>query len=258
MAALRLSAAINYPASILIGKEGRIASKQELAGKCLVGTRFKSHQVVRAAEGFPIHLGDLLTSDLRFRLIAFAGKASQTSQMQRLHALAEYLDSEKSVVSRYTPVGQPRDSLIDILTVHSETRDDIEMADFPSAFFPPYNYSKLYADCESYHKGHGQIYDNLGINKERGALIVVRPDGCEPSPRPTPCSSDVVFADTALVCDLEDTATVDAYFDGILLMPPLSLGPAPSEWKHWAKVDSAQLSAGEPLAAGEAAGKGAL
>jgi phenol 2-monooxygenase len=65
------------------------------------------------------------------------------------------------------------------LTVHSETRDDIEMAEFPSAFFPPYDYDKLYADCESYHQGHGRVYDNLGIDAERGALIVVRPDGCK-------------------------------------------------------------------------------
>jgi len=233
--------AIDYPASALIGKEGKIASKQELAKNCKVGTRFKSFRVVRASEGFPIEIGDLLISDLRFRILVFAGKASNAEQMKRLRSLAEYLDGETSVLSRYTPAGDKRDSLIEVLTVHSETRDDIEMAEFPSAFFPPYDYDKLYADCESYHQGHGRVYDNLGIDAERGALIVVRPDGY-----------------TALVCDLEDTAMLDAYFDGVLVQPAKALGAAPAEWRGWAKVTEESELAAEPLKAGEAAGKGAL
>lgn len=42
--------------------------------------------------------------------------------------------------------------------------------------------------------------------------------------------------DTALVCDLEDTATLDAYFSGILVEPKTPLGAAPSSVKDWAKV----------------------
>jgi len=50
------------------------------------------------------------------------------------------------------------------------------MADFPSTLFPPYNYDKVYADCESYHKRHGEIYKNLGVDTDKGAVILVRPD----------------------------------------------------------------------------------
>lgn len=141
--------------------------------------RFKSHQVVRHSEGLPLHVGDFLHSDLRFRILLFAGKATSAAQMKRIQAFADYLDSEGSVLSKYTAQGEARDAVIETITIHSNSRDEIEMADFPSALFPPYDYDKIYADCESYHQGHGEIYKNLGIDVEKGAVIVLRPDGCE-------------------------------------------------------------------------------
>lgn len=249
--------AINYEASSLIGKTGKIQSKQSVASNCLVGMRFKSHQVVRHAEGLALHIGDVMKSDLRYRILLFAGRARQDAQMKRVRAFAEYLDGAESVISRFTAKGEPRDALIEVITVHAEHRDEIEMADFPSALFPPHDYGKIYADCESYHRGHGQIYQNLGIDSEEGAVVVLRPDGCQCE---NPCmftsaraaeTDNVVFcSDTALVCDLEDTAMLDAYFSGVLVRPKQSLGPSPEDVKTWAQVkapgDKAALAA-EPL-----------
>ena len=38
---------------------------------------------------------------------------------------------------------------------------------------------KVYIDDESYHSGHGRAYDFYGINPDRGAVIIVRPDNCK-------------------------------------------------------------------------------
>ena len=46
--------AINYDPSIIVGKEGAITSKRDLAKNIEVGTRLASHKVVRHAEGLPI------------------------------------------------------------------------------------------------------------------------------------------------------------------------------------------------------------
>lgn len=33
-----------------------------------------------------------------------------------------------------------------------------------------------FSDDESYHKGHGKIYENFGIDPKVGCMVVVRPD----------------------------------------------------------------------------------
>lgn len=38
---------------------------------------------------------------------------------------------------------------------------------------------KIYYDDESYNKGHGHVYEHLGIDPAQGAIIIVRPDQCK-------------------------------------------------------------------------------
>jgi len=200
--------AINYDASVIVAKEGSIVSKQELAPEVEIGTRLKSHRVVRHSEGLSIHIGDLLVSDGRFRILLFAGKATDSAQMKRIEAFGKYLDSENSIISKYTRKGEKRDSTIEVLTIHSNTRDEIEMHDFPvPSLFPKYDYNKIYADTESIHFGHGEIYKNYGIDRTKGAVIVIRPDGY-----------------IAAVTDLEDTELLDKYFAAFLQAPKEAAG----------------------------------
>ena len=37
----------------------------------------------------------------------------------------------------------------------------------------------MFVDDESYNSGHGRAYKAFGIDPEKGALVVVRPDHCE-------------------------------------------------------------------------------
>lgn len=69
------------------------------------------------------------------------------------------------------------------------------MHDFPApCLFPKYDYDKIYADAPSIHCKHltspyestlivslvgfGEIYKNYEIDNEKGAIVVIRPDGC--------------------------------------------------------------------------------
>ncbi|BEJ11446.1 hypothetical protein CspHIS471_0108680 [Cutaneotrichosporon sp. HIS471] len=209
--------AINYDENLVIDKKG---SKQELAKNCLVGTRFKSHPVVRHSEGLWMHFGDRLVTDGRFRIILFAGKATDAAQMARIQKFGQYLDSANSVVSRFTPKGDDRNSRIDVITIHSCHRDDIEMHDFPApSLHPKWQYDFIYADCESWHHPNPKSYQAWGVDETKGAVVVVRPDGY-----------------TSLVTDLEDTAELDKYFNGILVEPKEKAG-AQTEG-NWTKVSA--------------------
>lgn len=209
--------AIKYDENLVTDKSG---SKQDLAKNCVVGTRFKSQPVVRHSEGFWMHFGDRLVTDGRFRIILFAGKATDPAQMARIKKFAAYLDSENSVVSRYTPKGADRNSRIDVITIHSCHRDEIEMHDFPGpALHPKWQYDFIYADCDSWHHPHPKSYQAWGVDETKGAVVVVRPDGY-----------------TSLVTDLEGTAELDHYFNGILVEPKEKSGAQTEE--DWTKVSA--------------------
>lgn len=52
-----------------------------------------------------------------FRILVFAGNVAEEKAMKRLEKLAEYLDDEESVVSKFTPKGRSRSSVIDVITI---------------------------------------------------------------------------------------------------------------------------------------------
>jgi phenol 2-monooxygenase len=41
---------------------------------------------------------------------------------------------------------------------------------------PDLDLNTVFVDDESYNYGHGHAYDNLGINPQQGAVVIVRPD----------------------------------------------------------------------------------
>jgi phenol 2-monooxygenase len=59
---------------------------------------------------------------------------------------------------------------------------------------------KVFVDEESYNNGHGHAYENWGIDKSVGAVIVVRPDQY-----------------TSLVTSVDDFAGIDSFFAGFAL-----------------------------------------
>jgi phenol 2-monooxygenase (NADPH) len=213
---------VDYGASILIAKPGdaaaqgdgtdvsptstrKIVGKQVLAQNIKLGMRIPSHKVLNQSDGRPWHLHERLPSDGRFRLVVFAGNIRSSTQMARYAALGKVLSSPSSFLHRFTPKNAKIDSVIEVLTVHSAPRHDIELLDLPEIFHPfdektGWDYDKVFVDGMSYHEGHGEAYLNYGIESETGCLIVVRPDQY-----------------VAYVGELEDIEEVAEYFGGILV-----------------------------------------
>lgn len=189
---------MNYGSSLIVAKEGsaieqgdgtdvastekiRVLSKQDLATGITVGMRIPSFKVLSQADARPWHLQELLKSNGRWRVIVFPGDLQNRDNFTRITKLGERLGSKNSFLRRFTPADQPIDSVIEILTVHSGSRTKIDLLDIPEIFHPfdkvqGWDYWKVFVDDDSYHEGHGQAYQNYGIDPQRGASVILRPD----------------------------------------------------------------------------------
>lgn len=111
-------------------------SKPELATKIHLGMRMPSVKVLNQADARPWHFQELLESNGRWRLVLFGGDLNDKASLARLNRLGDRLESADSFIKRFTPPGQPVDSLIEVLTVHSGKRADFELLDLAPAFHP--------------------------------------------------------------------------------------------------------------------------
>lgn len=85
---------------------------------------------------------------------------------------------------------------------------DTEQALIPNVFSPKTgkwglkDLHKTYIDDEHYNLGHGHAYEKYGVEAEKGAVVIVRPDQY-----------------VAKVLRLEDGEGVERFFEGCLLEP---------------------------------------
>ena len=191
--------AVNYGASLVVAKAGdaakqgdgtdvnvgdnehRIVSDQELATNIKVGMRMPSFKVLNQADARPWHFQELLKSNGRWRIVVFAGDIRDSKQKAKVDKLGERLGAEDSFLARYTPERQKYDSVIEVLTVHSSPRQETTIFDFMPAFRPwdgsdGWDYWKIFVDDQSYHEGHGQAYENYGMDPKEGCAVILRPD----------------------------------------------------------------------------------
>lgn len=147
--------------------------------------RMPSFKVLNQADARPWHLQELLKSRGCWRILVFAGDikaASATAQKEKIDALGSKLGGADSFLKKYTPKDKRYDAVIEVLTIHASPRQSTTIFDFPIAFRPwdereGWDYWKIFVDDVSYHEGHGRAYENYGIDKEKGCVVVVRPDG---------------------------------------------------------------------------------
>jgi len=190
--------ATRYTASVLTGE----ATHQHLATGFAIGMRFHSATVTRLADAKPMHLGHCHRADGRYRLYAFADAVDVADPGSRLRALCEYI--ARSLVPRYTREGDDPDAVFDVRAVFQKSHRDLRVEDLPALLLPakgPYglfDYEKAFAP--DWTTGAKAIFDLRGIDRERGALVIVRPDQY-----------------VAHVLPLDAHPELDAYFAGILL-----------------------------------------
>jgi phenol 2-monooxygenase (NADPH) len=88
-------------------------------------------------------------------------------------------ESPNSPIRRYTPNGADIDSVIDVRAVFQQGHRDLRVEDLPSILLPRkgcfglIDYEQAYAPDL---KDGPDIFDARGIDRENGAMVVVRPD----------------------------------------------------------------------------------
>ncbi len=172
--------ATRYSPSMIVGE----ATHQHLATGFEIGTRFHSARVVRLADAKPMHLGHTVTADGRWRLFAFADRDAPDNLDSRLAALCDWLaGAHASPVVRYTPADADVDSVIDVRGVIQQSHADITIGQLPSLLRPVkgrlglVDYEKAFCPDFSEPGAAGRdIFDQRDVDRESGALVVVRPD----------------------------------------------------------------------------------
>jgi phenol 2-monooxygenase len=179
----------------------RIVSNQELATNIKLGMRFPSYKALNQSSARPVHFQSLLKSDGRFRIVVFAGDVLNPEQKSRLNAFCASLSASKFLAPHLH-------SNIHVLTLHSSPRIETELLkDFPEVLHTysekeGWDYEAVYVDDVSYHEGDGKAYEGYGVNKERGCVVVCRPDQ---------------YVGYVGGLDGEGVAGVEQYFQGIFV-----------------------------------------
>lgn len=165
-----------YSPSIITTRD----SRQSLATGLTVGMRFHSGPVIRLADGLPMHLGHALKADGRWRLVVFAPVGDIGQNGGRIDQICRYLgDNAHSPILRYTPKGADIDSVIELLVVFQSAHQMIALESLPRLLLPSKgryrltDYEKIF--CSDPNKPHN-IFEQRGIDRDHGALLIVRPD----------------------------------------------------------------------------------
>jgi phenol 2-monooxygenase len=192
--------ATHYRPSLLTAE----ASHQHLAKGFVIGTRFHSAPVVRLSDAKPVHLGHVAKADGRFRLFIFAGADDAAADSSALHSLCDFLsENPKSPIRRHTQAGADIDSVIDVRAVFQQTHAELAIEAMPPLLLPRkgryglIDYEKMF--CPDFRAGH-DIFSMRGIDRDRGCMVVVRPDQY-----------------VAHVLPLDAGAELAVYFDGFML-----------------------------------------
>lgn len=160
-----------YDPSLITGD----GTHQALAAGLTVGKRFHSAPVIRLADARQMQLGHAFKADGRWSLLAFASDGDQGQPGGAIARLCEALDGLRG---RFTPSGADADAVIDLRAVFGAGHRDMQLDRLPSQLLPRkgrfglIDYEKAFCVAPN----GPDIYDLRGIDRSRGALIVLRPD----------------------------------------------------------------------------------
>jgi phenol 2-monooxygenase (NADPH) len=192
--------ATRYRSSVLTGD----ATYQHLAAGLPIGMRLHSAPVIRLADGKPIHLGHTVKADGRWRIFAFAGAEDPAAPHSGIRKLCDFLTgADESPVRKFTPAGDDIDALIDVRAVFQQRHHDLAVEALPGFLLPAKgrfelrDYEKMF--CADPGEGN-DIFALRGIDRERGCMVIVRPDQY-----------------VAHVLPLDGFEPLAAFFDGFML-----------------------------------------
>jgi phenol 2-monooxygenase (NADPH) len=188
-----------YWPSLLTGEP----KHQQLAKGFPIGMRFHSAPVIQLGDAKRVHLGHVVKADGRFRLFILADPC-RGAPSERVRALCQFLtDSPQSPLKRYTPPNADVDSIIDVRAVFQEGHREFNPEDMPPLLLPRKgryglkDYEKVFcAEPDSVTN----IFDMRSVDRQRGCVIVVRPDQY-----------------VAHILPLDGYAEITSFFEGFML-----------------------------------------
>lgn len=170
---------------------------QHLAPGFGIGTRFHSAPVTRISDALHTELGHAARADGRWRVYLFSD-----ADRSRFDATCEWLRTDpESPLLRHTPRGQDIDAVIDVRGVVQDPHRDVELGGLPELLRPGkgrYGLTDTEKAFSAATRG-GDIYETRGVDRERGAAVIVRPDQY-----------------VADVLPLDDREGLSEYFAGVL------------------------------------------
>ncbi len=191
---------VRYAESRLTGS----AEHQALATGLEIGTRFHSAPVTRISDAKRVELGHVHRADGRFRVYLFADR-DETA----FRAACEWLEHDPaSPVVRHTPGGWDVDGVIDVRGIVQRPHREVDVNELPGLLRPRtgrfglIDQEKAFSSVSRDNNNAlvRDFYDKRGVDRVRGALVIVRPDQ---------------YVAGVLPLDAHDA--VAEYFDGILL-----------------------------------------
>lgn len=167
---------IRYERSALTGAPDH----QSLASGFEIGKRFHSAPVIRLADAKPMHLGHCIEADARFRLFLFAPAGDAGGTGGAIASLCDWLGHHAaSPLRRHTAAGEDIDAVIDTRAVFQQGFRALDYAAMPTLLRPRVgrhglcDYEKVF--CADLKRGE-DIFAMRGIDRQRGCVVVVRPD----------------------------------------------------------------------------------
>jgi len=167
--------ATHYRPALLTGE----LTHQNLAKGLTIGMRFHSAPVIRVADAKPVHLGHVVKADGRFRIFAFAGADDTGAKGSAMRALCDFLVGPQSPVTKFTPAGADIDSVIDVRAVFQQEHHALAIETMPALLLPQKgryglrDYEKIFSVD---HKSGQDIFAMRGIDRQKGCMVIVRPD----------------------------------------------------------------------------------
>lgn len=165
---------IEYAPSLITAER----QHQHLAEGYPIGRRFHSAPVIRLADAKPVHLGHTVKADGRWRLFAFADAGDPVAPSSGISALCDFLaEAPESPIRRYTPSSADIDSVIDVRAVLQQNHRTLAIEKVPDLLLPRKgryglrDYEKVFCPDRG-----NDIFDMRGIDRERGCMVLVRPD----------------------------------------------------------------------------------
>lgn len=167
---------VKYQPSILTSQ----GTHQVLASGFIVGERLHSAPVIRLADAKKIELLETIKIDTRFKLYIFNDRSNPNCKESAVYKLCDYLENNpNSPILKYTKKGDALDSVIDTYGIFQQVHQEIEFEEIPSLLRPAIgvyglkDYEKAY--CPNYKEGEN-IFDLRGVDKDKGCILIVRPD----------------------------------------------------------------------------------